>query len=161
MCVVNLTPTNIRFITQDSLVRGSAFFWCSVKQVVYESVCDEYRLEGKGERNEIYLELVSEHISRIFKSACKAQQIKIKLVKIGSPFLCFELLFPSLTSNPRQVIHHVPVLILASSSWEKYQEPTNRPDLSLTLNDVKALRIVSERLKNVSEYAVSFLQLNA
>ncbi|KAF0986318.1 hypothetical protein HZS_2266 [Henneguya salminicola] len=125
-CILNLTQTHLRFITQDSLVRGSSFLWCSIKQ---ENACDEYRLEGKGEKNEIFLDVVSEHLSRILKSALKATEIKIKLVRMGTPFLCFELIFPSMSSNPKQVLHHVPVLILPSSSWERYKGPTGQPDV--------------------------------
>ena len=42
---------------------------------------DEYRLEGKDDRNEIYLEVNLNQLSRALKSTLNAQSVKIKLTK--------------------------------------------------------------------------------
>ncbi len=53
---------------------------------------DEYRIEGKDESNEIYLELNIEQLSRAIKSALTAQVLKIKLTKKQGPCLTLEIL---------------------------------------------------------------------
>ncbi len=57
---------------------GGANLWCEVLQ---ESLFDEYRLEGKDERNEIYLEVMMEQLSRALKSSLNATVVKLKLTK--------------------------------------------------------------------------------
>jgi len=52
---------------------------------------DEYRIEGKDETNNIYLELVPENLTRAMKSAGSAQAVKIKLTKKHTPCLTFEI----------------------------------------------------------------------
>lgn len=60
---------------------------------------DEYRIEGKDETNNIYLELVPENLTRAMKSAGSAQAVKIKLTKKHTPCLTFEI---TLVSVARQ-----------------------------------------------------------
>lgn len=62
---------------------------------------DEYRIEGKDETNNIYLELVPENLTRAMKSAGSAQAVKIKLTKKHTPCLTFEI---TLVSVARQVL---------------------------------------------------------
>lgn len=52
---------------------------------------DEYRIEGKDDKNEIYLEVVNENLLRAMKSGQNAQSIKIKLTKKQTPCLTFEI----------------------------------------------------------------------
>ena len=52
---------------------------------------DEYRIEGKDETNNIYLELMPENLTRAMKSAASAQAVKIKLAKKHTPCLTFEI----------------------------------------------------------------------
>lgn len=42
---------------------------------------DEYRIEGKDDRNEIYLEVNLDLLNRALKSTHNAQAVKIKLTK--------------------------------------------------------------------------------
>lgn len=62
---------------------------------------DEYRIEGKDETNNIYLELVPENLTRAMKSAGSAQAVKIKLTKKHTPCLTFEI---TLVSVARQFL---------------------------------------------------------
>lgn len=62
---------------------------------------DEYRIEGKDETNNIYLELVPENLTRAMKSAGNAQAVKIKLTKKHTPCLTFEV---TLVSVPNSVV---------------------------------------------------------
>ena len=52
---------------------------------------EEYRIEGKDESNNIYLELIPENLMRAMKSASSAQAVKIKLTKKHAPCLTFEI----------------------------------------------------------------------
>ena len=42
---------------------------------------DEYRIEGKDDRNEIYLEINLDQLNRALKSTLNAHAVKIKLTK--------------------------------------------------------------------------------
>ena len=52
---------------------------------------DEYRIDGKGDNNEIYLQLNIDQMSQILKLSHNAQQIKIKLTKKQGAFLSLEV----------------------------------------------------------------------
>ena len=52
---------------------------------------DEYRIEGKDDTNNIYLELMPDNLTRAMKSAASAQSVKIKLTKKHTPCLTFEI----------------------------------------------------------------------
>ena len=77
-CVLRLSSEKICFILSDRIPVGGANLWCEVLQ---ENLFDEYRLEGKDERNEIYLEVVMEQLSRALKSSLSATVVKLKLTK--------------------------------------------------------------------------------
>ena len=64
------------------------FFICFLFQ---SNFFDEYRIEGKDETNNIYLELMPENLTRAMKSAASAQAVKIKLAKKHTPCLTFEI----------------------------------------------------------------------
>jgi len=64
---------------------------------------DEYRIEGKDETNNIYLELVPENLTRAMKSAGSAQAVKIKLTKKHTPCLTFEVTLVSIKYWHRNV----------------------------------------------------------
>lgn len=77
-CVLRLSPTKVCFILSDRIPVGGANLWCEILQ---ENLFDEYRIEGKDERNEIYLEVVMEQLSRALKTALNATAVKLKLTK--------------------------------------------------------------------------------
>ena len=52
---------------------------------------DEYRIEGKDETNQIYLELNVDQLSRALKSTLGAQVVKIKLTKKQGAFITVEI----------------------------------------------------------------------
>lgn len=77
-CVLRLSLTKLCFILSDRAPAGGTNLWCEISQ---ENLFDEYRLEGKDERNEIYLEVVMEQLSRALKSSLSATVVKVKLTK--------------------------------------------------------------------------------
>ena len=60
---------------------------------------EEYRIEGKDETNNIYLELMPDNLTRAMKSASSAQAVKIKLTKKHTPCLTFEITLVSELHN--------------------------------------------------------------
>ena len=79
--------------------------WCELTQVILcthtqcmsmhiimqSNIFDEYRIEGKDDRNEIYLEVNLEQLSRALKTTLNAQVVKIKLAKRQGACLTVEL----------------------------------------------------------------------
>ena len=56
-----------------------------------QDVFDEYRIEGKDERNEIYLEIVTDNLVRAMRSAQNSQALKLKLTRKQTSCLTFEV----------------------------------------------------------------------
>ncbi len=77
-CVLKLSAEKICFILSDHAATGGANLWCELLQ---ENLFDEYRIEGKDDRNEIYLDLTVDLLSRALKSSLNASVLKIKLTK--------------------------------------------------------------------------------
>lgn len=67
---------------------GGGNIWCELTQ---SNIFDEYRIEGKDDRNEIYLEISLEQLSRALKTALNAQVVKIKLTKRQGACLTVEI----------------------------------------------------------------------
>lgn len=59
--------------------------------VLQNDFFDEYRIEGKDERNEIYLEIVTDNLVRAMKSAQNSQAVKMKLTRKQTSCLTFEV----------------------------------------------------------------------
>lgn len=117
---LRMTPTKLYFILADNAALGGVSIWCEVTQ---SNFFEEYRIEGKDESNNIYLELIPENLMRAMKSASSAQAVKIKLTKKHTPCLTFEITLPSLTSHTRSVVHDVPVGVIPERNWDAYEEP--------------------------------------
>lgn len=121
--------------------------WCELEQ---GNFFDEYRIEGRDESNEIYLELAAEQLSQALKSAQTAQVVKIKLTKKHVPCLTTEIVLPSLAGRSRSVTHDIPVGVVPQRVWPEYQEPTMLAhDVSICLPPIRLLKSVVERLKNM------------
>ncbi|KAK3751846.1 hypothetical protein QZH41_009664 [Actinostola sp. cb2023] len=60
---------------------------------------------------------------------------------------------PSLSSHTRSVVHDVPVGVVPQRNWGEYSEP-NMPDfdVSIFMPQMKTVRNVVERMKNLSNY---------
>jgi len=129
-CALRMTPTKLYFILADNATVGGVSIWCELTQ---SNFFDEYRIEGKDETNNIYLELVPENLARAMKSAGSAQAVKIKLTKKHTPCLTFEVTLPSLTSHTRSVVHDVPVGVIPQRNWDDYEEPV-MPDFDVSVN---------------------------
>jgi len=151
-CALRLTPNQVILTLSERVVTGGTSLWCELNQADF---FDEYRIEGKDENNEIYLEVINENLVRAMRSGQNAQSIKIKLTKKQTPCLTFEIVLPSLTSHTRSVTHDVPVAIIPSRFWEDYQKPCLPSyDIKLFMPQLKNIKNIVERMKNLSGYIV-------
>ena len=87
-CVLRLSPTKICFILADRIPVGGANLWCELQ----DNLFDEYRIEGKDERNEIYLDVTLDLLSRALRSSLNASLLKIKLTKKQGACLTLEII---------------------------------------------------------------------
>ncbi|XP_020917230.1 checkpoint protein HUS1 isoform X1 [Exaiptasia diaphana] len=151
VCVLLLTPSKLCFIFAETAGScGGVSIWSELTQ---ENIFDEYRIEGVDESNNIFLEMVPENLLRAMKSATNALSVKIKLTKKHTPCLTFEINLPSQSSHSRIVIHDVPVGVIPQRNWEEYAEPQMPNfDVSIYMPQIKTVRNVVERMKNLSNY---------
>lgn len=151
-CALRMTPTKLYFILADNAALGGVSIWC---ELIQSNFFEEYRIEGKEESNNIYLELIPENLMRAMKSASSAQAVKIKLTKKHAPCLTFEITLPSLTSHTRSVVHDVPVGVIPERDWEDYKEPAMPEfDVSIYMPSLTVVKNVIERMKNLSNFLI-------
>ena len=75
--------------------RFSIFKFCYLSLIYLllfqQDFFDEYRIEGKDERNTIYLEIVADNLVRAMRSAQNSQALKLKLTRKQTSCLTFEV----------------------------------------------------------------------
>lgn len=157
-CVLRLCPERVCFVITEQGPAGSGNIWCELNQ---SNFFDEYRIEGKDERNEIFLEVNLEQLSRVLKTSLNSQVVKIKLSKRQGACLSVEIVQPTLTGAARTVTHEVPVTVVPERLWANYQEP-NMPDIdvSIYLPPLKLLKSIADRMKSMSNYVTMAANMN-
>ncbi|KAJ8311186.1 hypothetical protein KUTeg_011263, partial [Tegillarca granosa] len=140
VCVLRITSGNWYFILSERL---GHFF-------------DEYAMEGvSNDDNEIYLELAPENLVKALKTAQAAKWIKIKLTKKHGPCLTVDVDLPTLGTHSRTVVHDIPVSVIPRRLWQDYEEPElPQFDVSITMPQIKMLRNVVDKMKNLSNFVV-------
>lgn len=151
-CTLCLSGGQLIFTQTERVASGGTNLWVEINQGDF---FDEYRIEGKDDKNEIYLEVVNENLLRAMKSGQNAQSIKIKLTKKQTPCLTFEISLPSLTTHSRNVVHDVPVAVIPSRFWDDFQKPLlPNYDIKISIPQLKIIKNIVERLKNISGFMV-------
>ncbi|XP_066935496.1 checkpoint protein HUS1-like isoform X1 [Clytia hemisphaerica] len=151
-CTLILSEQQVVFTQNERATGGGASLWCELKQVDF---FEDYRIEGKDDNNQIYLEIINENLLRALKSGQNAQCIKIKLVKKQTPCLMFEVSLPSMTAHTRVVVHDIPVAVIPTRFWENFQRPILPAyDIKISLPNLKILKNIIERMKNISGFMV-------
>ncbi|CAL1543030.1 unnamed protein product [Lymnaea stagnalis] len=148
---MRISEDKVFFILSERIGDGGAQIWCELQQSHF---FDEYAMEGVSqEANEIYLEIVPDLILRSLKTAQSAKWVKIKLTKKHTPCLTLEIDLPSGGLHQRQVVHDVPVTVVARKHWESFTEPEMpKFDVSISLPPLKVLKNVIDKMKNLSNY---------
>ena len=69
---------------------------------------DEYRIEGKDDRNEIYLEINLDQLNRALKSTLNAHAVKIKLTKKQGACLTIDITQVCITNSGIRLVTQRP-----------------------------------------------------
>lgn len=157
ICVVKLDQDYIYFITSESGVSGSSV-WC---QLDGKNFFEEYVLEGVTEDAPyIFLEIqpgqMAQSLALLKTSKDSIQLVKVKLTrKHHQACLSFQIEMP----YDRQCVHDIPVTPVPRKDWSDYAQPeyeiVRGQFVSLIVPDVKKLKHIVERYKNLGPY-VSF-----
>ncbi|XP_057293140.1 checkpoint protein HUS1-like isoform X3 [Hydractinia symbiolongicarpus] len=103
-CTLRLSGGQVIFTQTERVASGGTNLWVEINQGDF---FDEYRIEGKDDRNEIYLEVVNENLLRAMKSGQNAQSIKIKLTKKQTPCLTFEISLIKISIPQLKIIKNI------------------------------------------------------
>lgn len=149
---VRVTMDTVYFIVNEEVITGGGWLWADIPQ---DTIFQEYNMQGvSAEFNEIYLEVVIEHLVRALKSSQAAKSLKIKLAKKQTPCLSLEIELPSMVSTTRTVVHDVPVSVIPRRLWGNFAEPeVEEADIVIHMPNLKVLKNVVERMKNLNTYA--------
>jgi len=153
-CALKLDQDYLYFIVHESGVSGFSA-WC---QLEVKNFFEDYVLEGVTEdAPNIYLELKPEQMAQslaLLKTAKDSiVMVKMKLTrKHQQACLSFVIEMPC----ARQCVHDIPVSPIPRRDWTEYAKPeyeiTVRDSVSLAFPDVKKLKHVVERYKNLGTY---------
>ncbi|KAM5203761.1 checkpoint protein HUS1 isoform 6-T11 [Hipposideros larvatus] len=153
-CTLRISPSRLNFILADRVAHGGVSMWCELEQ---ENFFSEFQMEGvSAESNAIYLELVSENLSRALKTAQNARALKIKLTNKHFPCLTVSIELLSVSNSSRIVTHDIPIKVIPRKLWKDLQEPTvPDSDVSIYLPLLKTMKSVVEKMKNISNHLSS------
>lgn len=175
---MRLTADKVYFIATDilgsggHLPTGGPAIWCQLEQANF---FNEFKLGGvTPDMPEIYLELEPDKLLKAMSLLKSTRAIKIKLTKKHmQPCLSFEVDLTSSTAGStdsattsattmnggltnilgRQCVHDVPVKVLPRREWSIYGEPVmTEPDISIYLPDLKRMKHLTERYKNLDHF---------
>ncbi|XP_070393812.1 checkpoint protein HUS1 isoform X2 [Dermacentor albipictus] len=129
---LRITTDCVYFILNEDAVSGGGWLWADIPQ---ETLFQEYNMQGVSEEfNEIYLDVVADHIVKALKSAAAAKSLKVKLTKRQTPCLSFEIELPSLVSTSRTVVHDVPVSVIPRRLWNNFAQPDVEEGDTITIS---------------------------
>ncbi|XP_066589690.1 checkpoint protein HUS1 [Prorops nasuta] len=156
-CVMRFTKNEVCFRAGHSKPPTA---WAELSQYHYFM---EYTMCGvTEEQNEIYLECDAAMISQSLNSLrTSARSVKIKLTNKQQPCLTFDIELPSSTMEARQCIHDVPVRVIPRREWPEFQKPdTPEFDISIDMPNLKHIRKIVERMKNMSPHLIVTAEKN-
>ncbi|XP_019508544.1 PREDICTED: checkpoint protein HUS1 isoform X3 [Hipposideros armiger] len=158
-CTLRISPSRLNFILADRVAHGGVSMWCELEQ---ENFFSEFQMEGvSAESNAIYLELISENLSRALKTAQNARALKIKLTNKHFPCLTVSIELLSVSNSSRIVTHDIPIKVIPRKLWKDLQEPTvPDSDVSIYLPLLKTMKSVVEKMKNISNHLIIEANLN-
>uniref|UniRef100_A0A0C9RUG7 Checkpoint protein n=1 Tax=Amblyomma americanum TaxID=6943 RepID=A0A0C9RUG7_AMBAM len=149
---MRITTDSVYFILNEDAVNGGGWLWADIPQ---DTLFQEYNMQGVSEEfNEIYLDVVADHIVKALKSAAAAKSLKVKLTKKQTPCLSFEIELPSLVPTSRTVVHDVPVSVIPRRLWNNFAQPeVEEGDIVAYMPSLKVMKNVVDKMKNLSSYA--------
>lgn len=153
-CALKLEQDYFYFIANDTGVTGPSV-WC---QMETENFFEDYKLEGvTSDSPYIYLELspgqMVQSLMLLKNAKDMLKTVKLKLTrKHEQACLSFNI---EMASN-RQCVHDIPVSPIPRKDWMDYSKPdyeiVSGHFVSLVLPDVKKLKHIVDRYKNLGPY---------
>ncbi|XP_065838370.1 checkpoint protein HUS1-like [Oscarella lobularis] len=141
-CFVRLTPSTIRFVgAETSGASGGSTVWCELDPT---SLCNEYRIEGQGDANEIELETIPGQLAHAMRSTQQKNAVsaKIQLTRKHTACLTISVGFSSAYESKaaRVVCHDVPVTVMRRHRRQgNDDDDKNNDDVTSVPPDVSAL----------------------
>ncbi|KAK4885330.1 hypothetical protein RN001_001601 [Aquatica leii] len=151
-CVMRIVSRKVYFIIPDEDTGPrKPLAWCELPVNFYFK---EFNLDGVSqEYNEIYLCFATAMLAKSLSTVKQnAKSLKIKLTNKQTPCLTLEI---ELASNEglqnRQLVHDIPVEIIARKNWNDFAEPQfNDFHVSIEMPHLKPIKNIVERMKNMS-----------
>ncbi|KAL1783979.1 checkpoint protein HUS1B [Sigmodon hispidus] len=156
VCVLRVCPDRLSFCPTG--LPGETQLWGEVRRGVFRHFC----MEGfSKEFNEIYLELMSEHLARAVRNAGNALSLKLQLTNKLRPCLTVVIELASCPGHTRAMVHDLPVKVLPRKWWKECTEPQVLAcDVSVYLPSLKTLKNIVERMANVGDRVLVEANLN-
>ncbi|XP_028631510.1 checkpoint protein HUS1B [Grammomys surdaster] len=156
VCVLRVCPDRLYFCPMR--LHGEAQLWGEVRRSIFQHFC----MEGVSQEfNEIYLELMSEHLARAVKNAGNASSLKLQLTNKLRPCLTVVVELASCPGHSRAMVHDLPVKVLPRRWWKEYIEPQVRgSDVSVYLPAMKTMKTMVERMANMGSHVLVEANLN-
>ncbi|XP_069895244.1 checkpoint protein HUS1-like isoform X2 [Dipodomys merriami] len=122
ICILHICPDKLSFILFGNPESGTVSLWCESRK---ENFFSTFEMEGLSvENHEISLQLSLEKVSSAWKSAHRAEAMKVKLSNkhSGSLKVCVKLRFFS--GKSRIVAEYFPIQFIRTNFWNEMQELT-------------------------------------
>ncbi|KDN52969.1 cell cycle checkpoint [Tilletiaria anomala UBC 951] len=145
-CILNLSPDEVRIIcTGES---DGVQIWTTLTK---DQFFKDYRVESKY-KNIINLEISTEMLISVLKSAQDTSDVTMRLAKRGSdPLLSFAIVSMSHTGAKMEIEHEVLIKLIKPPDWEQIREPhCPEPDVHIVLPRLLKMRTVAERMSRMS-----------
>ncbi|XP_030373812.1 checkpoint protein HUS1-like isoform X8 [Scaptodrosophila lebanonensis] len=153
-CIMILADQQMHFIVNEEHNSTTApLVWASIAAADY---FPEYKMvPAREDHPYIVLAMSAAHLSRALaalRTGATVNSCKLKLQRIQFP--CFSVIASVVSqqsAEPREVVHDVPVNVVAASDWPAYKIPkVPTSQLVLSMPSLRMMRNVIDSLKNMS-----------
>ncbi|XP_008834895.1 checkpoint protein HUS1B [Nannospalax galili] len=150
VCVLRVCPSKLYFCPGGPGGLCEPRLWCEVRRGAFHRFC----MEGASqERDEIYLELVSEHLAGALRNVAGAPSVKLQLTNKERPCLTVTVELQARPGHARVLVHDLPTRVMPQRWWAAYAEPhVPTPDASIYLPSLKTLRSMVERMARMGSH---------
>ncbi|TPX47230.1 hypothetical protein CcCBS67573_g10268 [Chytriomyces confervae] len=149
--IIRLTPEFTQFlVSKDGGIGLQAF-----AKLNNETLFEDHLVESLN-RNEIWLELSGEHLSRALKCAIQSNSVSMRLTKKANlPVLCLTILTQGRTGKQIQLVQDCPCRTLTAAQTEQLCEPVvPNPDVHIMLPPVMVMKNMADRMKSIAGHLV-------
>lgn len=148
-CVIKFTKDKIYLIV-SKIELTELQVW---GQVAVDLLFEEFIIESAN-NNEIWIELRTDQVIRVLKSAQAAIDVYCKLTKkTGLPSLSFNIKSMYRGDNPVLLVQDIPIRVLNLYHINEYKEPmVPQPHVHILMPPLVSVRTIIDRMKSMSNY---------